>query len=161
MPNAHHSHRDLGKQPQQQSRLINQRLFKTTAVKTTFHRREKEGEKKPLPLLPAAAQRLIKWPNRERRLEAEVLLVSPAACAAACTSVTSAVRALVPAVGAVGDAVAQFAHGDADLRVQAAMLVDGTLVHLAVRAWRTERDKRQKTTVPRCRGGYKTGKTGV
>ena len=49
-------------------------------------------------------------------------------------ALTSAVGALVPAVGAVGDSVAQSAHRDADLRVQAAVLVDGTLVHLAVRA---------------------------
>lgn len=55
--------------------------------------------------------------------------------------VTSAVRALVPAVGAVGDSVAQFAHRDAHLWVQAAVLVDEALVHLTVGAWKTERNK--------------------
>lgn len=60
-------------------------------------------------------------------------------------SLTSAVGALVPAVGAVGDPVAQLAHGDAHVRVQAAVLVDGTLVHLAVCAWGTEPNKLQRT----------------
>lgn len=41
-------------------------------------------------------------------------------------------RALIPAVGAVGDSVAQFTHRDAHLGVQAAVLVDEALVHLTV-----------------------------
>lgn len=45
---------------------------------------------------------------------------------------TSAVRPLVPAVAAVGVAVAQLAYVDAHVGLQAAVLVDGTLVHPVV-----------------------------
>lgn len=45
---------------------------------------------------------------------------------------TSAVRPLVPAVAAVGVPVAQLADVDAHVGLQAAVLVDGTLVHPAV-----------------------------
>lgn len=45
-----------------------------------------------------------------------------------CISLTSAVGPLVPAVAAVGVPVAQLAHVDAHVGLQAADLVDGTLV---------------------------------
>lgn len=45
---------------------------------------------------------------------------------------TSAMRALVPAVGAVRNAVAQFAHVDADFGPSAAVLVGGATCHGAV-----------------------------
>lgn len=49
---------------------------------------------------------------------------------------TSAVRPLVPAVAAVRVAIAQLAYVDAHVRLQAAVLVDGTLIHPAVRTWK-------------------------
>lgn len=49
---------------------------------------------------------------------------------------TSAVRTLIPAVSAVGDSIAQSAHRDAHLRVQAPMFIDRTLVHPVMWAWK-------------------------
>lgn len=49
---------------------------------------------------------------------------------------TSAVRPLIPAVAAVRVPVAQLAYVDAHVRLKAAVLVDGTLIHPAVWAWK-------------------------
>lgn len=124
---AHHSHRDLGGGDSLAAELIDKL--------TTFLRRD-GGEKNPLQL-----PRLRPSGSLSCLIESAgfTLLISDP------PSLTSAVRALVPAVGAVGDPVAQLAHGDAHLRVQAAVLVDGTLVHLAVCAWRTGPNTLQKT----------------
>lgn len=49
-----------------------------------------------------------------------------------CGFVTSAVRPLVPAIGAVRDSVTQFAHMDAHIWVQATVFVDRTLADSVV-----------------------------
>lgn len=54
-----------------------------------------------------------------------------------CTFLTSAVRPLVPAIAAIGRPIAQFAHMDAHIGVQAPVFVDRTLVHPIVCAWET------------------------
>lgn len=45
---------------------------------------------------------------------------------------TSAVRPLIPAVAAVRVPIAQLAYVDAHVRLQTAVLVDGTLIYAAV-----------------------------
>ena len=57
-----------------------------------------------------------------------------------CVLITSTVRALVPAVRALGDSIAQFAHMDTHIWGEATVFIDRTLAHPVVRAWR-KKDK--------------------
>lgn len=50
--------------------------------------------------------------------------------------VTSAVRALVPAISAVRDSIAQLAHMDANIWIRTAIFIDRALVHSVVGAWK-------------------------
>lgn len=69
---------------------------------------------------------------------------------------TSAVRSLVPAVTAVRVPIAQLAYVDAHVRLQAAVLVDGTLIHPAVRTWKhtQQRDGEGQISVLWCEDEY-------
>lgn len=64
-------------------------------------------------------------------------------CAYFCVFITSAVRPLVPAIGAVGDSVTQFAHMDTHIQVQTSMFIDRTLVHSVVCAWNTSKTHKE------------------
>lgn len=58
---------------------------------------------------------------------------------------TSAVRSFIPAISTIRNSITKFACMETHFHIQARIFIDGTLVHLAVCAWKTHKTFLRKT----------------